>query len=165
MSVTMTDASPVAVTALKEAVGSFPSGVTVVSTNDGGADYAMTISAFCSVSLHPPMVLVCVDNNSKTLPHFAPGAQVGISVLAQGHHQLALHFARYGADRFAQVPHYRDKGVCFVEGAAATLHGTVHDWCDGGDHRIVTIRVDECAANGDITPLHYERGQLEGLLH
>ncbi|WKD60077.1 NADH-dependent flavin reductase [Corynebacterium ciconiae DSM 44920] len=159
----MSVTTSVSIAALKDAVGSFPSGVTVLSTHDEGADYAMTISAFCSLSLDPPMVLVCVDNNSRTLQHVAPGSRVGISVLATEHSHVALHFARYGADRFEEVEHRRIDGIPFVEGAASYLSGTVEAWLDGGDHRILTIRVEDCDSDLDTTPLHYERGVLEGL--
>ena len=159
----MSVATGVSIAAFKDAVGSFPSGVTVLSTHDNGADYAITISAFCSLSVNPAMVLVCIDTSSRTLEHMAPGARVGVSVLAQKQSSLALHFAHYGADRFETVPHRRIDDIPVVADAASYLLGTVEAWLDGGDHRILTIRVEDCTTNLGITPLHYERGVLEGL--
>ncbi|MBV7302335.1 flavin reductase family protein [Corynebacterium sp. TAE3-ERU2] len=158
----MSVATGVSIAAFKDSVGSFPSGVTVLSTHDDGADYAITISAFCSLSVDPPMVLVCIDTRSRTLAHMTPGARVGVSVLARKQSALALHFAHYGADRFETVPHRRVDDIPLVAGAASALVGTVEDWLDGGDHRILTIRVEDCTTNHGTTPLHYERGVLDG---
>ena len=69
----------------RETVANFPSGVTVVTTRDGGEDFGLTVSAFTSLSLDPPMVLVSIDRKSKSHQHLVEGAPIGISVLAAGH--------------------------------------------------------------------------------
>ena len=73
----------------RETVANFPSGVTVVTTRDGGEDFGLTVSAFTSLSLDPPMVLVSIDRKSKSHQHLVEGAPIGISVLAAGHTDVA----------------------------------------------------------------------------
>ena len=77
----------------RETVANFPSGVTVVTTRDGGEDFGLTVSAFTSLSLDPPMVLVSIDRKSKSHQHLVEGAPIGISVLAAGHTDVAVQFA------------------------------------------------------------------------
>ena len=78
----------------RETVANFPSGVTVVTTRDSGEDFGLTVSAFTSLSLDPPMVLVSIDRKSKSHQHLIEGAPIGISVLAfRGHQHCAARRA------------------------------------------------------------------------
>ncbi|MCK7678264.1 flavin reductase family protein [Corynebacterium sp. CCM 9186] len=147
---------------LRTAVGSFPSGVTVVTTHSEGMDIGLTVSAFASLSLEPAMVVVCIENKSKSLPHLAVGREVGISVLASDQLELAVQFARHVEDRFAGVEIERrgEIGVPFVKGAVAWFLGVVDSWYEGGDHTIVTISVIACGNIHEKDPLFYVRGLL-----
>ena len=76
---------------LRASVGSFPSGVTVVTSVDSsGRDHGLTVSAFCSLSLEPAMVLVSIDSRSQTLAKLEPGQTVGVSVLSEDQLQICL---------------------------------------------------------------------------
>lgn len=150
---------------LRTAVGSFPSGVTVVTTHSEGMDIGLTVSAFASLSLEPAMVVVCIENKSKSLPHLAVGREIGISVLASDQLELAVQFARHVEDRFAGVEIERrgETGVPFIQGAVAWFLGIVDSWFEGGDHVIISIRVIACSSNESKYPLSYMRGKLKAV--
>ena len=120
----------------RETVANFPSGVTVVTTRDGGEDFGLTVSAFTSLSLDPPMVLVSIDRKSKSHQHLVEGAPIGISVLAAGHTDVAVQFARHVDDRFAGINIVRrgEQDIPFVGDAAAWFLGDVRDRYVGGDY-------------------------------
>ena len=146
----------------RETVANFPSGVTVVSTRDGGEDFGLTVSAFTSLSLDPPMVLVSIDRKSKSHQHLVEGAPIGISVLAAGHTDVAVQFARHVDDRFAGINIVRrgEQDIPFVGDAAAWFLGDVRDRYVGGDHIIITVAVRECGWHDGGRPLLYRGGRL-----
>ena len=146
----------------RETVANFPSGVTVVTTRDGGEDFGLTVSAFTSLSLDPPMVLVSIDRKSKSHQHLVEGAPIGISVLAAGHTDVAVQFARHVDDRFAGINIVRrgEQDSPFVGDAAAWFLGDVRDRYVGGDHIIITVAVRECGWHDGGRPLLYRGGRL-----
>jgi len=146
----------------RETVANFPSGVTVVTTRDGGEDFGLTVSAFTSLSLDPPMVLVSIDRKSKSHQHLVEGAPIGISVLAAGHTDVAGQFARHVDDRFAGINIVRrgEQDIPFVGDAAAWFLGDVRDRYVGGDHIIITVAVRECGWHDGGRPLLYRGGRL-----
>lgn len=146
----------------RETVANFPSGVTVVTTRDSGEDFGLTVSAFTSLSLDPPMVLVSIDRKSKSHQHLVEGAPIGISVLAAGHTDVAVQFARHVDDRFAGINIVRrgQQDIPFVGDAAAWFLGDVRDRYVGGDHIIITVAVRECGWHDGGRPLLYRGGRL-----
>lgn len=146
----------------RETVANFPSGVTVVTTRDSGEDFGLTVSAFTSLSLDPPMVLVSIDRKSKSHQHLVEGAPIGISVLAAGHTDVAVQFARHIDDRFAGINIVRrgEQDIPFVGDAAAWFLGDVRDRYVGGDHIIITVAVRECGWHDGGRPLLYRGGRL-----
>ena len=136
--------------------------MTVVTTRDGGEDFGLTVSAFTSLSLDPPMVLVSIDRKSKSHQHLVEGAPIGISVLAAGHTDVAVQFARHVADRFAGINIVRrgEQDIPFVGDAAAWFLGDVRDRYVGGDHIIITVAVRECGWHDGGRPLLYRGGRL-----
>ena len=81
----------------------FASGITIMSTLQGGVAHAMTANAFTSVSLDPPLVLVCVDKNSNTLPGLRHSGKFVVNYLASGRGDLANLFASKEPDKFQSV--------------------------------------------------------------
>ena len=146
----------------RETVANFPSGVTVVTTRDSGEAFGLTVSAFTSLSLDPPMVLVSIDRKSKSHQHLVEGAPIGISVLAAGHTDVAVQFARHVDDRFAGINIVRrgEQDIPFVGDAAAWFLGDVRDRYVGGDHIIITVAVRECGWHDGGRPLLYRGGRL-----
>jgi len=125
------------------ACAKFPTGVTIVTVRDAqGSPHGMTASSFTSVSLAPPLVLVCVDHGAKVLGHLRPSKYLGINILSESQHQLSVHFARRGQDRFDGVDwtagHH---GVPLIPGVLAALECRIDRMEDAGDHAIVIAEV------------------------
>ncbi len=129
----------------RRALGQFASGVTVVTTRDAqGRPLGLTVSSFCSVSLDPPLVLVCVDKRSETHDGFEASRVFAVSVLAEGQEELARRFAFGGPAKFADAALATGRaGVVLVPGALAHLECHVVSAHEAGDH---TIYVGELAA-------------------
>ena len=145
--------------AFRQALAQFASGVTVVATLDAeGRPQGLTVSAFCSVSLEPPLVLVCVDSRSETHPGFAHSRLFGVSVLAEHQQDVSQRFAKLGPDKnrfdFARGPF----GAPLVPGAVAQLECRLHTAHDAGDHRIYVGEVLEVAVNPGRPLLYHAAG-------
>jgi flavin reductase (DIM6/NTAB) family NADH-FMN oxidoreductase RutF len=152
---------PVAFRAL---LSRFPSGVTIVSARDEtGRDCGMTVSAFCSVSLVPPLVLVCVDHDATMHAVLMREPDIGISVLSAAQRGLSEHFAERDAHGWEEVPHTRgESGVPLVAGAAATLECRVQQRHEAGDHTVLIAEVLRGSPT-DAAPLVYYRGTYAGI--
>ncbi|GAA2352737.1 flavin reductase [Streptomyces violaceusniger] len=137
---------------MRTAMGTFATGVTVVTTaTSEGAPAGCTVSAFCSLSLDPPLVPACIgkDRSMHRLITQDPG--YAVSILARHQADVALRFARPSVDRFAKTPVDEGlHGIPLIRGAIAHVECTVHDVLDGGDHAIVI---------GLVRPLHTAEGE------
>lgn len=143
----MTPGSPVDPDEFRKALGQFATGVTVVTTLDNdGNPLGLTVSSFCSVSLDPALVLVCVDNRSETHDGFASGV-FGVSILAEGQEEWSKRFAFGGAEKFAGLTLEKGRhGVPLVPGALAHIECRVTAALPGGDHTIYLGEVLRLAA-------------------
>jgi flavin reductase (DIM6/NTAB) family NADH-FMN oxidoreductase RutF len=126
----------VAARAFRDCVGEFATGVTVVTAEDAAGRFGSTANAVSSVSLDPPLLLVCLREESRTLAALLRSGRFAVNVLHASQRPLAERFARRDAS-WDGVTH-RDG---LLDGALATLECTVHDIANGGDHRIVVGRV------------------------
>ncbi len=137
--------------ALREVMRLCPTGVTVVTARLGpGRVIGMTATSFTSVSLDPPLVLVCVERASSSHEGLVGTATFCVNVLGSGQADLALRFsAEAGRRRFAGVPS-RDAsaGSPILEGSVAWLECEVVAVHPGGDHSIVVGRVLESGVSG-----------------
>jgi 3-hydroxy-9,10-secoandrosta-1,3,5(10)-triene-9,17-dione monooxygenase reductase component len=126
---------PVDLARFRETLGSFPTGVTIV-TAPGPA--GLTTNAFSSLSLDPPLVLVCFDNTSRTLPAVEAAGRFAVNILRDDQEPLARLFAskRVAADKFAEATHTEDHGVPVLDGALAWIVCTLDRLVPGGDHTI-----------------------------
>jgi flavin reductase (DIM6/NTAB) family NADH-FMN oxidoreductase RutF len=123
--------------AFRQALGQFASGVTIVTTLDAeGRAQGLTVSSFCSVSLEPPLVLVCVDNRSETHAGFRASRLFGVSVLAEDQVEVSQRFARGGPEKNAFAFETGARGTPLVPGALAQLECSLHSAHEGGDHTI-----------------------------
>ncbi|MGH3362853.1 MAG: flavin reductase family protein [Nocardioides sp.] len=130
----------------REAMSHFASGVTVVTTQQGGIDHAMTASAFTSVSLDPPLVLVCVDKTTRFHQAVALSRWWGASVLAGSQLAEARRLATRGRPLDGQLdpfPHRRGErtGAALLEHALVRMECRTWEMYDGGDHTIVVGEV------------------------
>lgn len=122
----------------------FPSGVTIVTTRDAdGRGVGFTASAFSSLSLDPPLLLVCLQNDADCYAAFMAAEQFAVSILSEGQGAIALHFARKQADKLAGQPLVDGEttGLPLVRGASAHLECRMHSRADGGDHTILVGKV------------------------
>ncbi len=134
----------------------FPTGVTILTVLDRqGVPHGMTASSFTSVSLSPPLVLVCVDHRATVMPHLRRAEHIGINVLSEGQHELSARFSRRGEDRFEGVDWIPGRhGVPLVPGVLASFECAMHQLIDAGDHAILIAEVLH-AEHRDGRPLVY----------
>jgi flavin reductase (DIM6/NTAB) family NADH-FMN oxidoreductase RutF len=148
--------TPATRTAFREAMARFATGVTVVTARGAdGADHGMTVSAFASLSLDPPLVLVCVEQSATLLPHLRDGAWFGVSVLAAGQEAVSARFATKDVARFDGIATRRPaEGPALIEGAVAHLVCRRVAEHPGGDHLIIVGEVRGAQVHGG-EPLLY----------
>jgi flavin reductase (DIM6/NTAB) family NADH-FMN oxidoreductase RutF len=142
----------------------FASGVTVVTTREpNGHPSGLTASAFASVSLDPPLVLVCVDRSAQSYPALLSHGRFAVNILANKQESLSNRFAVKRDDKFEGVKYQSGQlGLPVLDGALAVLEcRTVHTYA-GGDHTIFVGEV-EAASAGSGSPLIYYRGQYDRL--
>jgi 3-hydroxy-9,10-secoandrosta-1,3,5(10)-triene-9,17-dione monooxygenase reductase component len=145
--------------AMREVLGHFVSGVTVVTavTDDGPTGF--TCQSFNSLSLDPPLVAFAPSLTSRTWPRLRAIGRFGVNVLAEGQEEISRRFARSGADKFAGVPWTPSPhGSPVLEGVVAWIDAQLWAEYDGGDHTIVAARVLDLGAVPDRRPLLYHRG-------
>lgn len=148
----------------RDALGSFATGVAVITVNYDGEVHGMTANAFSSVSLDPPVVLVCVDQRARTRAHLRAKKRFGVNVLAEGQRIISEYYARPAQDHrlaeqeagahFDRAAH----GTPVLNGALAYLECRLHSAQDAGDHTIVIAEVEEVIVRGG-EPLLYHSGQ------
>lgn len=146
-------------------LGRFATGITVVTARDEqGRDHGMTISAFSSVSLDPPLVLVCVAHDARMHRLLLDTDAIGISFLSADQEPLSRRFADRDCERFDGIGYTRgENGAVLLEEALAHMECTIVARHDAGDHTIHVVRVDR-AEPFTGRPLLYYRGgyaQLE----
>ena len=154
---------PIDAARFKQAMAQFTSGVTVVTTELEGELYGMTVASFASLSLEPPLVLVCAGRNMQTHNAIAAAKRFGVSILAQDQQELSGRFASKSEDKFAGVD-YRigQLGVPLLAGAICTIECTLHSQLDGGDHSIFVGQVEDSQTTDD-PPLVYFRSGYRSL--
>lgn len=137
----------------------FASGVTVVTAvDDKGVDHGITVSAFCSLSLKPPLVLVCIDHVTVMHGVLETASAFAVSVLAAEQEELARRFSDPDNDRFDGTSYARGAtGAALLTGAAAHLECDITHRFEGGDHTIFVGSV-RSAESTDLHPLLYYRG-------
>jgi flavin reductase (DIM6/NTAB) family NADH-FMN oxidoreductase RutF len=165
------DANPrdVSPAALREAMGHFATGVTVItSVGADGEPVGTTANAVTSLSLEPPLVLVCFDLKSATLTAIRDYGAFAVNVLGHRQRHLSTNFARRGlAAVWDEVRHHRGPtGSPHLADVIAVIECTVEHSLPGGDHEIVIGRVRHVETNSEgASPLLFWRGTyLEGQL-
>ena len=144
---------------LRRALGTFTTGVTVVTSTDGnGAPRGFTANSFTSVSLDPPLVLVCLAKAAASCPVFQSARAFAVNILSESQKAVSAAFSSRTEDRFASVDWTaRTTGCPIFEDVAAWLDCRMHEVIDAGDHLILIGRVvdfDHAASS----PLGYCRG-------
>jgi flavin reductase (DIM6/NTAB) family NADH-FMN oxidoreductase RutF len=143
----------------RAALRQFPAGVTVITTRDrDGEPTGLTASAFTAVSLHPPLVLVCVDHAATAFPALREYGWFAVNMLGKSQEHLSRRFSTTGADKFEGVA-YREgrERLPLLDDVVASLECRVVHQYAGGDHTIFVGRVEGVSIAGG-PPLLYFRG-------
>jgi flavin reductase (DIM6/NTAB) family NADH-FMN oxidoreductase RutF len=155
---------PVSPTEFRTALRCFAAGVTIVTTRDpDGRPTGLTASAFTSVSLAPPLVLVCVDHGATAHPSVRSHGWFAVNVLRREQESLSRRFAETGGDKFAGVAYHEGRGrLPILEDVLVALECRVVDTHEAGDHTIFIGRV-EGVTMGEGVPLLYFDGGYHAL--
>lgn len=136
----------------RQVMGRFLTGVTVVTTHNDGEPVGLTVNAFTSVSLNPPLVLICVDTSSGVLPIIRESGVFAVNMLTTEQEQLSRCFAssseeRY--ERFCSADYYTAvTGAPILDGALAFIDARIVAEYPGGDHLIFLAQVEAMGAAG-----------------
>jgi len=144
----------------RQVIGHFASGVTIVTSLRDGEPFGTTANAVSSLSLDPPMLLVCMNQESSTGQAIAATGRFAVNILHEGQAQLATHFATKAADKFEQVPYVvGERGNPLLPEALATLECEVVDEIAAGTHSVYLAEVNTAEASAG-APLAYFRGRF-----
>jgi len=149
---------------LRRVMGHFATGVTVITTRDADdRPLGLTANAVCSVSLEPPLLLVCVDKNAESHAAFQRSGVFAVNILGHEHQDLSQRFAVSGGEKFAEVAHRSGPtGAPILDGVLGTIECRVVAEHDAGDHTIYIGQVEQLdATDGD--PLLFFRGKYRRL--
>jgi flavin reductase (DIM6/NTAB) family NADH-FMN oxidoreductase RutF len=152
----------------RHALGHFLTGVTIVTTTGpSGEPVGMTANAFTSVSLDPPLVMVCVARSAASFAAMELAERYAVHILHHGQHELSGAFARSaaeGAEKFSAVAWHRSAdGLPLLDECLARVQCTISQRIELGDHIGYIGRVDAAAAEAAASPLAFFRGKYASL--
>jgi flavin reductase (DIM6/NTAB) family NADH-FMN oxidoreductase RutF len=147
-------------------LGHFATGVAVVTAFDGSEPIGMTVQSFCSLSLDPPLILLCPARTSTTWPRIEARKKLCINLLAENQEHLARQFARSGTDKFAGVEWSptATTNSPLLEGSLAWLDCELTAVHAGGDHIVAICTVLDLSARSDLRPLIFFKSGFERML-
>jgi flavin reductase (DIM6/NTAB) family NADH-FMN oxidoreductase RutF len=145
---------------LRTVMGYFATGVTVITTRDKDQKpYGLTANAFTSLSLQPPLALVCIDRTVQCYFCFEESKVFSVNVLAEGQEEISRRFATKGVEKFNGVPcHLGENGVLLLDEAIAHLECRIVNSFEGGDHTIYIGEIIHADVAGE-RPLLFFRGK------
>lgn len=149
---------PVEPESFRRALRRFATGVTVVTVDHDGELHGMTASSFASVSLEPPLVLVCLDKTSRTRALILEKGSFAINVLAGDQEEVSRSFSRRGTKPFDQLPHHAGtRGDPLLDGAIAWIECRLEEMVPAGDHDIFVGEVLACGDRDGAPLLYYDQ--------
>jgi flavin reductase (DIM6/NTAB) family NADH-FMN oxidoreductase RutF len=149
---------------LRRAMGYFCTGVTVITTrDDAGRPFGLTANAITSVSLAPPLLLVCVDRKAESHAHFFTSKVFVVNILSEEQEHISRRFAVSGGEKFTDVPCRPGRlGALVLDGTLAHLECRIVETHEGGDHVIHLGEVDHAEVH-DGRPLLFFQGKYARL--
>jgi 3-hydroxy-9,10-secoandrosta-1,3,5(10)-triene-9,17-dione monooxygenase reductase component len=149
---------------LRRVMGLFATGVTVLTTRDAsGRPYGLTANAVTSLSLDPPLLVICIDKRAETHPHFFDSRCFVVNILAEHQEELSTHFAKSGGEKFGSLPYsVNPDGVPVLEGTLAQIECRIIETHEGGDHVIHIGEVQHAEVRGG-RPLLFFQGKYRQL--
>lgn len=143
----------------REVLTHLPTGVTIITATADDRPTGMAANSFTSVSLDPPLILICPAKSSSTWPTMRDAGVFCVNVLGQQHEALTRRFAAKDVDRFAGVDYELQPEGPVLSEAIAWLGCRIRDEHDAGDHTIVVADVTQIDAAAGIDPLVFFRGR------
>lgn len=155
---------PVTSDEFREALAKFASGVTVVTTSDASGElFGLTVSAFCSVSLEPPLILVCIEKTTRCHDAFRDAGRFVVNILGEDQKDVSERFASQATDKFSGTMYgLNTRGIPVLEGSIAIIECRLSSSYEGGDHTIFVAEVENAAA-ADNGPLVYFNSEYRGI--
>ena len=149
-------------TDFRAALGTFATGVTVITARDAnGVRVGLTANSFNSVSLTPPLVLWSLSRQASTMPAFTRGSHYAINILASDQREIAERFSRRDVDRFEGVALREGaSGAPILEGVMAVFECFNRSQYEEGDHIIFVGEVEHCSRREGALPLIYHGGRF-----
>lgn len=148
----------------RQVMGHFTTGVTVTTTRNQGMLAGLTVNSFCSVSLNPPLVLVCIDLKSTTLQHFRDSKILAVNILTTKQEQWSRGFATNSPERFenfCHAPyHTAATGAPIIDDVLAFIDARIIAEYPGGDHVIFIAQVEALGMAGQAAFID-EEGQVQ----
>jgi flavin reductase (DIM6/NTAB) family NADH-FMN oxidoreductase RutF len=147
-------------TTFRRVLGHFATGITVVTgLTENKTPVGLTVNAFTSLSLSPPLVLFCLDKRTARINAFDKGNGFALNMLNKDQQDLSVIFSTKVEDRFARVEHtFWDTGVPILTGCLANLECKIDAIYDGGDHLIIVGLVGRLHQSDNSSPLIYFNG-------
>src|SRR5213592_897061 len=149
---------------LRKVMGCFATGVTVITTRDQeGRPYGLTANAVTSLSLEPPLLLICVDRKAETFPHFFDSKIFVLNILADDQEDVSRRFAKTGGDKFEGLRCRLGRlDTPILDGTLGHVECRIIETLEGGDHVIHIGEVEHAEAR-DGRPLLFFRGSYRHL--
>lgn len=145
----------------RNTLGHFATGVTVITTTNGTENIGLTANAFSSLSLDPPLILVCIDKKAGSIGAFTKQRPFVVNILQQSQEGECWGFAKRGQDKFANADYtFSEDGVPILQGNLATLECQVEEIYEGGDHKIIIGKVKRFSYDTEKNPLLFFRGEI-----
>ena len=141
----------------RQAISTFPTGVSVITTIDQGRPVGMTASSVTSLSLQPVLLLACISRRLPSHDAIKASGRFAVNVLGEGMEQVAHRFATPAENKFGDIPLVRRHKLPVLEWAIAHFVCTLHDCLPGGDHTIFVGEVRDCGHRAGARPLLYFR--------
>jgi flavin reductase (DIM6/NTAB) family NADH-FMN oxidoreductase RutF len=156
---------PVTPDDFRAALSRFPSGITVVTSRGATGDpHGITVSAFSSVSLNPPLILVCIEKTTGSHVAISETGLFVVNILAAGQDEISERFSLPVLDKFESVNHHPGVGnIPVLDDALVNLECRMVNCFDGGDHSIFVGTVETVSIR-DGDPLVYFHGNYRDLL-
>lgn len=150
---------------LRDALGCFATGVTVVTcVDEDGQPFGLTVNSFTSVSLDPPLLLVCIAKRARCGPALAKAPNFAVNVLQTGQQPASIRFSTRDEDRFGTTPWSTgETGAPLLMDSLCVFECERHAVHDGGDHDLLVGHVLRATFDANLDPLLYFRGRYRRL--
>jgi flavin reductase (DIM6/NTAB) family NADH-FMN oxidoreductase RutF len=157
-----TESMPIDEARFRQAMGYFASGVSIITSEHQGVLYGMTVSSFASLSLRPPLVLICIDKAVPSHDGIKQAGQFVVNILDKRQEHLSRRFATTADDKFKGVAwHSGTLGLPVLDRVLAVIECRLYTVFDGGDHTIYVGEVIDASIDEGTPLLYYRRGYHE----